>query len=284
MSPIVVRGLMVLALLQLGFVRQSTSDGTPLEWRNRCPLLEIGALDPRGPSTDELHAVLARSIDAWRSDGCDELPFGISASGGGSAETAFDGQNLVVTRGEDYCDAGLHDDAEICLSPNALAITTLYFVDRPGDPRHGEIIEADMEINLAHPFADGTGTTAFDLTSVLTHEIGHVLGLAHTCSTEPGARIVDPAGHEVPACGSEERDELSEATMYPWLATGEVKRRTPEPDERQAMCLVYRSHPATCEGSELVAGYTCSTGSGGGPLPLVLAGLAIAVSVRRRGL
>lgn len=282
MSRIMVRGLIVLALLQLGFVRQSTSDGAPLEWRNRCPLLEIGTLDPRGPSAEELLAVVARSIDAWRADGCDELPIGISDSGGRSAETAFDGQNLLVTRGEDYCDDGLHDDTEICLSPSALAITTLYFVDRPGDPRHGEIIEADMEINLAHPFADGTGPAAFDLTSVMTHEIGHVLGLAHSCITEPGARVLDPAGHEVPACGFGEVDELSEATMYPWASTGEVKRRTPEADERRAICLLYRSHPATCEGSELVAGYTCSTGSGGGPISLVVLGLVVAVSGRRR--
>jgi uncharacterized protein (TIGR03382 family) len=282
MSTAAARVLIVLAVLQMGFVRQTTTGGTPLEWRNRCPLLEIGALDPRGPSSDQIHDVLARAIDAWQADGCDELPFGISTSSGESAETVFDGRNVVVTRGADYCDGDLHDDEELCLSPNALAITTLYFVDRPGDPGDGEIVEVDMEISLKHPLADDPQPTAFDLTSVVTHEIGHVLGLAHACITEPGGRIVDPAGREVPACRAGEQDETSQATMYPWAATGEVKRRTPEPDERQAMCLLYRMHPATCEGSELAAGYTCNAGSGNGSLLLALAGLVIAISGRRR--
>lgn len=277
-----VRGLILLALLQLGFVRQTTSKGTPLEWKNRCPLLEIGALDARGPTTDEVHEVLVRAVDAWQANGCEQLPFGVSASAGTYTETTFDGRNVVVTRGADYCDSGLHDDEDICTSPNALAITTLYFIDHPGDPRDGEILEADMEINLAHPLVDGPDSKKFDLTSVVTHEIGHVLGLAHACTTEPGARIVDPAGHPVPACREGEQDVTSEATMYPWSQTGELKRRTPEPDERQAMCLLYVTHPASCEGAEITAGYTCNASAGSGSLVLVVVSGLIAVSGRRR--
>lgn len=282
MNVAATRCFMVLALLGTGFVRQTTSEGTPLEWRNRCPLLEVGALDPRGPSMAEVHDVLERAIGAWQADGCDELPFAVSELGGDSAETVFDGRNVVVTRGADYCAGDLHDDEDICLSPGALAITTLYFVDRPGDARDGEILEVDMEINLKHAFADDTRPTAYDLSSVVTHEVGHVLGLAHTCNTEPGAHLVDPAGHEVPACSGGEENATSDATMYPWAETGEAKRRTPEPDERQAMCLLYRTHPATCEGSELEAGYTCSTGSANGSIVIALAALMIAVSGRRR--
>jgi hypothetical protein len=61
---------------------------------------------------------------------------------------------------------------------NTLALTTVTF-----DSVTGEILDADMEINTAeHTVVTTTPVPsgAYDLESILTHEAGHFLGLAHT--------------------------------------------------------------------------------------------------------
>ncbi len=40
------------------------------------------------------------------------------------------------------------------------------------------IYEADIDINISYPF--GTASTSYDTQSVMTHEIGHLLGLGHS--------------------------------------------------------------------------------------------------------
>ena len=57
-----------------------------------------------------------------------------------------------------------------------LALTTLTF-----DVNTGEILDADVEINAAQrEFSLGDTAVADDLDGTLTHEAGHVLGLAHS--------------------------------------------------------------------------------------------------------
>lgn len=262
------------AVLATGFVRQGTQDGTPLEWQTRCPLLELGRLDVRGPTADELHAVFAHAFDAWASDGCTPLPFALGEPVDATDLTVFDGRNVIVTRGADYCDGEAHADEQICLNPDTLAITTLYYVDAPGDARNGDILEVDMEINLLHPFSMDGAPDTFDLTTAVTHEIGHVLGLGHTCSSAPGARLIDPSGHEIPACSSSAADDGRTATMYPWAGPAEIDRRNPRSDERAAMCLLYRNRSPRCANGELSAG--CAAGrDADGALRVVFAGLLV---------
>jgi hypothetical protein len=67
--------------------------------------------------------------------------------------------------------------------PTEQARTTIYWSG-------SDVFEADMRINAANfTFNYGTGTTfaAVDLDSLVLHELGHVLGLAHT--TAPGSAM-----------------------------------------------------------------------------------------------
>jgi len=76
-----------------------------------------------------------------------------------------------------------------------LALTSLTFyinTNDPNDPKNGQILGADMEINesdyrlVANPDAadaSGTGIESFPLLPVLMHEAGHFLGLAHSADT-----------------------------------------------------------------------------------------------------
>ena len=103
---------------------------------------------------------------------------------------------------------------------NTLALTTVtYNLDT------GEIYDADMELNSA-----GTGfTTAdtgvvFDLPSIVTHEAGHFLGIAHSA--------------------------VSDSTMFPDYKPGSTTLRDLTADDVSAICAAYPpggAIPSTCD-------------------------------------
>jgi hypothetical protein len=78
-----------------------------------------------------------------------------------------------------------HDDAwpypEL---PDAVALTTTHF-----DESDGVILDSDIEIDATLPIStsDVVPDGRYDLQSILTHEAGHFLGLAH--SYQPGAAM-----------------------------------------------------------------------------------------------
>ena len=71
----------------------------------------------------------------------------------------------------------------------ATGITTVFYVDH-GEPDDGTILDADVELNdinftfVVEPTTQQprAGTEVSDLENTLTHELGHVLGLDHTCA------------------------------------------------------------------------------------------------------
>lgn len=121
----------------------------------------------------------------------------------------------------------------------------------------GELIEADVLINQQTPFGmleeDDTGPR-YDLATVLTHELGHVLGLGE----------------------SEDRA----AVMWPRLRRGRYGRRELAPDDVDGVLAIYghRAAPA-------VVAYGCRTAPARGrrgALPLLLAvGFALLAHRRR---
>lgn len=94
-------------------------------------------------------------------------------------------------------------------SSNTLALTTVtYNLDT------GEIYDADMEINSADiPFTTGDSDVMFDLPSVITHETGHFLGLAHS--------------------------QDFHATMFPDYLEHTTNLRNLSPDDIAGICAIY---------------------------------------------
>jgi hypothetical protein len=247
-------------------VRARTTSGTPLTWRRACPRLLLSVEEHPTIGNDELRALFAQAMQGWLPAGCSAMPLEVRAGAGDGRRVGWDGANAVIWRAPDYCDDAAHAAEEICLSPNALAVTRYFYYDDPGAERDGELIEADIELNLAAgPLGTDGGPATYDLPSVLTHELGHALGFDHTCNSVPGrAAPLDDRQRPIPGCfptlGLE--PTVVEATMFPFVDLGETFRRTPEAQERAAACDAYRDHDGTCEVIAPLCG--CRAGGAGG--------------------
>ena len=92
---------------------------------------------------------------------------------------------------------------------NNVAKTTVTF-----DADTGEILDADIEINQANNnLTVSDEVIEYDLQSILTHEIGHLIGLDHSPD--------------------------SDATMYASYEPGTVDQRSLSPDDMEAVCAAY---------------------------------------------
>jgi hypothetical protein len=117
---------------------------------------------------------------------------------------------------------------------STLALTTVSCSDS------GQILEANMAINSArNDFTVGDQGVQTDLVSIVTHEVGHFLGIAHS--------------------------PYPSAVMYYSYETGSLKR-TLQPDDIAAVCAIYPpDRQKTCDPTPpggLATG--CSPASSGG--------------------
>jgi hypothetical protein len=282
------QGVVVLGALAgsaIAYVRMRTPDGVPLAWRRGCPAFSITTGGGAEVSADEMVRLIETARVAWQSGdgGCDELPIEVTAGDrGGTVD--YDGSSELLWRDADFCSDSDHADDEICLSPNAAAVTTVFFYEQ--GERGGEIVETDMEINGAYAFGLEGEADRVDLLSIITHELGHAMGLEHTCETIPGrAPLTDSAGQVVPSCFpiAALPAPVREATMFPYVEAGVIDPRTPLDDERRAVCDLYRDHAGTC--GETGPGCGCG-GAGGratGALALLLAAQQVLIAARRSG-
>jgi len=112
--------------------------------------------------------------------------------------------------------------------------------------RDGAVTAATVEINECdHAFtAPDAGTTGrFDLEAIVTHELGHVLGLGH--SDNPAA-IMHPNGRGAEARRPNTDDKTALALIYFGRASAESERDT-QPESAQAPA---DPHPTTHRGGK----------------------------------
>lgn len=210
--------------------------GIPLYWPDLCVTFavhELGSMN-RGISYTRAEDSSRRAFQTW-----------ISADCGGRNPSIG-----VVSVGKVYCDQveynhdfdGDEENPPSTAGPNAnlivfrdtewpytegtstIALTTITFAKSTG-----EILDADIEVNTAnHELTTGDVNVRSDLQSVMTHEIGHFFGLAHS--------------------------SVDGASMNPNYNSGNLDFRSISEDDRAGICEIYGP----------LAGTEAETAAGGG--------------------
>lgn len=150
---------------------------------------------------------------------------------------------------------------------NTLALTTVTYGLNTGD-----IFDADLEINATSQVHLTLGDVGvdYDLQSIVTHEAGHMLGIAHS--------------------------RIAGATMGIEYVPGDTSLRSLEADDVAALCEAYppaaaeacdptprRGYAPACEGAAPEGGCGChSSPRRSSRAPTLLAGLLLLGLLRRR--
>jgi hypothetical protein len=165
--------------------------------------------------------VIATAFDTWSSANCGagQHP-SISAMSAGQTPSSMveyavgqPNANIFVFR----------DDEWMATIPgSALALTTVSY-----DSSTGKILDADVEVNgTGGNITNGRPTDGADLPSIITHEIGHFIGLDH--SPKPSA------------------------TMFITYKAGSGNLRVLDPDDVAGVCAIYPPRGKYTAGPETV--------------------------------
>jgi MYXO-CTERM domain-containing protein len=272
-----------------GFVRTGpTKAGHSLFWESGCIFVTVDSDGTKEIAGDQEFPVIDASIATWNTTTASCSYMKVVNSGKQALEV--DGKdyiNLIKFRDVSWCRPATKDDPAKCYSDSSAGITTATYID-DGGSRDGAIVDADIEINGVNFAISVNGQTLAtgktcnaELQNTLTHELGHLHGLEHTCLASGDPPRVDDQGQPVPSCSSPMLPpKITESTMYNFQDCGETKKETLESDDINAICTIYPTamDPGSCE--PVHVGGCCSAGDGpAGPLALV--GLT-AIVLRRK--
>ena len=216
----------------------------PVQWNVRCIGMTLDQRGSRDLPNATVSDLLQRAISTWndRLSQCGGLTLSMPATTR-VLEVGNDGYNAVVFRNDEWRRPGADP-----YDPASIALTTVMYVDSPGKLGDGTLLDADIEVNdVNFTFtADVTTGTARPMTELvnlqntLTHELGHVMGLGHTCwdhvrPTPPldntGMPILDCADRALP-------QSILDTIMYPFYIPNAPLRPLTD-DDVNGVCQVY---------------------------------------------
>lgn len=236
------------------YVRARTDDTyIPLFWSDPRKVLEL-AQPPAGIgiTAADLRGAAQAAVASWShsSIACTGVALSLAREATEDQTAGFDGINRIIMRTGAWC----RDPVAMthCHDPSVLALTTIFSRSRPGAADDGEMMEADIEVNAVAGMQWGivpTGSysardyaNTYDLPSVLTHETGHFIGLAHSCLVPNAPLLVDDRGVAIPSCSAipaAEESLIADATMYPFMDPANITLRSLTPDDARAACEMY---------------------------------------------
>ncbi|HEY4182031.1 MAG TPA: hypothetical protein VGM90_34545 [Kofleriaceae bacterium] len=239
-----------------GFVRTGpTAAGHYLYWESGCVFVTVDSAGTKDLPGDTEFPLIDDCIATWNEGvaGCSYIKIVKEATE--PAEVGRDMKNVIKFRDDSWCRPKIGNDMMRCYADSAAGITTATYVDDMNSDRDGAIVDADVEINGKNFTITNDGMTLgdpngiqSDLRNTLTHELGHLLGLEHTCLAMGDPPRFDGTGAPVPSCSMASSPDITEATMYPFQDSGETKKRTLEADDIAGICSVYPTadDPGTC--------------------------------------
>lgn len=244
-------GIAVLASAPLAhaYVRETTAGGTPVLWSGSCVFVTPDATPPWGWTASAFQSEVQKAVANWRdaAQACSYLQIQLDPPA--SVEAKLDYQNVIKVRHDAWCRPAEQERAQQCFAATAASITSQFH-----EPDGGALVDGDIELNdINFTFLDlattadqpRPGTSPADLEGTLTHELGHLMGLDHTCWTHSSAtRPVDHQGNPVPDCSDvpnlpqAQRDAIMNSVMYPY-GLGGTRQRTPSADDIAGICAIY---------------------------------------------
>ena len=193
------------------------STGKPLFWPRTCLGFSLQKNGTQSLDLADVRLAVQKSFQAWSELPCPGAGAGDAGSSLGPASMTFSALEDVACAKSQYNTDGANvnvvlfrdDDWTYKGIDGTLAKTAVTYADRTG-----EIFDADIEINAAFNDLSVTDTNVhYDLRTIVTHEAGHFIGLAHS---------PDPV-----------------ATMYATYAPGTFAGRALGDDDVAAICAVY---------------------------------------------
>ncbi len=242
--------VVVLSIPSMSFAYNAkhSASGGLVHWQQHKVSLRI---DPRLETLladGQVRAAVNMATDAWR--GFSNVP-DIAIEDG--APPAYD---------PDHRGNGIYLMDKWPFQPNQLAVTVLTYAG------NGDVLGVDVLVNGEKSFAllneaaaPDSAAEHYDLGAVLTHELGHVLGL-------------------------DESYDHPEATMFPQIHAGEVRPRVLSTDDENGVMDVYHDAAVAEAAAAAPAGCSVSQPHGthglAGLLSLVLGALVVVARRRNR--
>jgi len=269
-----------------------TKAGHFLHWESGCVFVTVDDAGTTALAGDQEFSIIDASIATWNDDAASCSYLKVMDEGKQALEVSGkDHINLIKFRDTVWGRPAVDGDPARPYAGAAAGITTAVFVDDGTSSRDGAIVDADIEINgvdftIAASSADPpTKGCLAVLQNTLTHELGHLHGLEHTCLAGGDPPRVDNRGNPVPPCMiGFDPPTIANATMYPFQTCGETKKEVLSPDDIQAICDVYPTNkdPKTCEPVPLHSAAGCCSTSNRPEASFLLAGSVLLLLRRRK--